>query len=117
MTGSTPGGLEAVLEGFLGIGFNPEVAAIAELRFLLEGATRPPVLLGNALWVGLEREGGFDLVLTNPPFGRKGKVDNQELLARYDLGHAWKRIQGGRGKGLTRPSRASPRRCFFWSWL
>lgn len=31
----------------------------------------------------------FDICLTNPPFGKKIKVERHEVLRRYDLGHKW----------------------------
>ncbi|WP_445810280.1 N-6 DNA methylase [Yoonia sp.] len=35
-------------------------------------------------------EGGFDVLLTNPPFGSKIISASQSTLARYDLAHKWK---------------------------
>ncbi|MFH1311469.1 MAG: N-6 DNA methylase [Nanoarchaeota archaeon] len=32
----------------------------------------------------------IDLILTNPPFGAKIKIKNEEILNYYDLGHIWK---------------------------
>jgi len=32
----------------------------------------------------VDRRGGFDIILTNPPFG--SKIKNQDVLARYELG-------------------------------
>lgn len=32
----------------------------------------------------------FDIVLTNPPFGTKGKINASEILAQFDLAHRWK---------------------------
>ncbi|MGB7002520.1 MAG: N-6 DNA methylase [Halobacteriota archaeon] len=32
----------------------------------------------------------FDVVVTNPPFGRKLRIDDTEILKLYDLGHKWK---------------------------
>lgn len=43
--------------------------------------------------------GRFDLVFTNPPFGAKIPVDDQEVLKTYDLGHYWKRVAGVWKKG------------------
>ena len=34
--------------------------------------------------------GSFDVVLTNPPFGKKLKVEDQQILSSYSLGHKWK---------------------------
>lgn len=35
------------------------------------------------------RDGIFNVVVTNPPFGKKLKIDDQATLARYELGHKW----------------------------
>ncbi|MGC9086633.1 MAG: N-6 DNA methylase [Thermoproteota archaeon] len=32
----------------------------------------------------------FDIVLTNPPFGTKGKIKDHRILAQFDLAHKWK---------------------------
>jgi type I restriction enzyme M protein len=34
--------------------------------------------------------GGFDILLTNPPFGSKIPVAGEEKLAQFDVGHKWK---------------------------
>jgi type I restriction enzyme M protein len=33
--------------------------------------------------------GTFDVILTNPPFGKKIRVDNRPTLEQFDLGHKW----------------------------
>ena len=35
------------------------------------------------------REGTFDVIVTNPPFGKKLAIDATEILSLYDLGHKW----------------------------
>lgn len=37
------------------------------------------------------RDNHFEVVVTNPPFGKKLKVTDAVTLARYDLAHKWKR--------------------------
>jgi type I restriction enzyme M protein len=32
-----------------------------------------------------------DIIMTNPPFGSKGKVEDQNILSEYDFGFAWKK--------------------------
>src|SRR5258706_1996090 len=32
---------------------------------------------------------GFDVVLTNPPFGSKIGLEDSKLLSEYDFGHVW----------------------------
>ena len=38
--------------------------------------------------------GSFDVVLTNPPYGSKLKIDDQSVLTQYALGHHWKTPKG-----------------------
>lgn len=33
----------------------------------------------------------YDIVLTNPPFGSKIKIDSPKTLSQYELGHKWKK--------------------------
>ncbi len=40
------------------------------------------------------RLNGFDIVLTNPPFGKDIKVVGEEKLSQYDLAHIWKKSKG-----------------------
>lgn len=37
----------------------------------------------------------FNVVLTNPPYGSKLKIDDPSILAQYELGHQWKVPKGG----------------------
>lgn len=41
------------------------------------------------------REASFDVILTNPPFGKKLKIDESEILSMYDLGRKWKKTEDG----------------------
>lgn len=41
------------------------------------------------------RDGSFDVVLTNPPFGKKLKIDETEILSLYNLGFKWKKKDDG----------------------
>lgn len=41
------------------------------------------------------REKTFDVVLTNPPFGKKLKINEAGILSLYDLGHKWKKDKNG----------------------
>lgn len=35
-----------------------------------------------------------DFILTNPPFGSKGKVKQVNILKEYDFGYSWKKVNG-----------------------
>jgi type I restriction enzyme M protein len=77
-----------------GMEFNPDVARSAGVRLTFEGGEGHEIQCVDSLRAGLESEGTFDVVVTNPPFGSKGKVTDRELLARYDLGHKWRETDG-----------------------
>ena len=34
---------------------------------------------------------GFDIVLTNPPFGTAGRISDKKTLSSFDLGYKWKK--------------------------
>lgn len=36
-------------------------------------------------------DGGFKVILTNPPYGSKLKIDDTSILTRFQLGHKWKK--------------------------
>jgi len=37
---------------------------------------------------------GFDIVLTNPPFGTAGKISDKKILSSFDLGYKWTKVNG-----------------------
>lgn len=39
--------------------------------------------------------GHFDLIATNPPFGSKLPIKDQETLKQYQLGHVWRKTESG----------------------
>lgn len=41
-----------------------------------------------------DANGKFDLIFSNPPFGTKIPINDPKVLAKYDLGHVWKRQNG-----------------------
>lgn len=45
--------------------------------------------------------GSFNIVLTNPPYGSKLKIDDQSILKQYDLGHQWKTLKGEKASVKT----------------
>ena len=47
------------------------------------------------------RHGKFDYVFTNPPFGSKIPVSDSFILANFDLGHAWSRVNGTWQRGAV----------------
>ncbi len=74
-----------------GIEINPDVALSAMLRLALEGGTGTEIMCANALMENERMNNAFDIVLTNPPFGNKGKVEDPQILKHYALAHRWKK--------------------------
>ncbi len=72
-----------------GIEFNPDVALAAMLRLAFEGGTGEEITCTNALLENRALENQFDVVLTNPPFGNKGKVEDQRILKSFVLARRW----------------------------
>jgi type I restriction enzyme M protein len=78
-----------------GIEFNPDVALSATLRLAFEGGTGTEILCANALSEHSDLDNTFDIVLTNPPFGNKGKVEDPQILKLYQLARRWTKTQAG----------------------
>lgn len=55
----------------------------------LEAVSNWSVKAQNAIGMG-----DFNVVLTNPPYGSKLKIDDQSILGQYDLGHQWRQKKG-----------------------
>lgn len=75
-----------------GIEFNPDVALSAMIRLAFEGGTGEEILCANALLPHEPLENAFDVVLTNPPFGNKGKIEDPHILQSYRLARKWNRV-------------------------
>ena len=78
-----------------GIEFNPDVVQAAMLQLAFEGGRGEEIVCRNALTDLGELYGAFDVVLTNPPFGTKGKVEDPAILRNYDLACKWQRSRNG----------------------
>lgn len=76
---------DCITNNVYGIEFNPDVALAAKLLLEIEGGQESNILCKNALTTE-DHHGSFDVVLTNPPFGRRGKVEDQSILENYDFG-------------------------------
>jgi type I restriction enzyme M protein len=85
-----------------GIDFNPDLAKVAKMHMILLEDGHTGILSTNSLYPfesikaiakeaaneGLEPE-SFDVVMTNPPFGTRGKVTDKRILEQFELGHRW----------------------------
>lgn len=68
-----------------GVEFNPDVARAANLRVEFLGGNTDQVLVRNSLKVGSIEKDHYDVILTNPPFGAKSKIEDPGILNSYEL--------------------------------
>ena len=90
-----------VSNNLFGLDINKNIARIAKMKLLLEANGKVNIFCSNSLddldEVKLKILGslskkpfnGFDILLTNPPFGTVGKITNTKTLSKYDLGYKW----------------------------
>ncbi len=84
---------ESVSNHLFGLDINKSIARIAKMKLLLESNGKTNVLCTNSLEdldsikLSVSQKDGFDIVLTNPPFG--AKITNTSTLSKFDLGHKW----------------------------
>jgi type I restriction enzyme M protein len=78
-----------IQEQIRGVEFNPDVALSAMIRLAFEGGSGAEILCANALSENAQLDNSFDVVLTNPPFGSKGKIEDQKILRPYLLARRW----------------------------
>jgi type I restriction enzyme M protein len=89
---------KVAIDNFRGIDKDEFLAKVAKAYMAILGDGRGGVHCENSLenpmnWNTKARNaiqlGSFDVVITNPPFGKKLRIASQELLTQYDLGHDW----------------------------
>jgi type I restriction enzyme M protein len=82
----------------VGIDLNPNLVKAAKMNMVMNNDGAGGLHQGNSLaspatWNDELRRlnliGKVDLLLTNPPFGSKIRVDDPSILEKYELGHAW----------------------------
>ncbi len=91
-----------------GIDFNPDLAKVSKMYMILNDDGHTGIFSENSLigWdklnetslkslAGEFKKESFDIVMTNPPFGSKGKVTQKAILEKYDLGYKWKKTSQG----------------------
>ncbi len=84
---------KTVSQNIFGLDINRSIARIAKMKLLLEANGKTNILCTNSLEdldsieLSLGQKSGFDLVLTNPPFG--AKITQSSVLSKFDLGHKW----------------------------
>ena len=91
------------IEKFRGIDKDAFLSKVAKSYMAILGDGRGGVFCENSLdqpknWDRNTRNGvqmgSFDVVITNPPFGKKLAIESEETLKTFELGHEWKSKKG-----------------------
>jgi len=91
-----------------GIDISRRLAKVSKMRMILEDDGHTGVFSADSLApfeiiqrdaiefgaVAIKPE-TFDILLTNPPFGSKGKVSSKIILEQFELGRKWRKGEGG----------------------
>jgi type I restriction enzyme M protein len=92
-----------------GIDINPDLARVAKMHMIIYDDGHTGIFAENSLIPIRELTevamkagasnivlGSFRNLLTNPPFGTKGKVTNRRILEQFNLAHKWRRSRSGK---------------------
>ena len=58
------------------------------------------------------KDGDFDVVLTNPPFGARISIEDKKILRNYKLGHKWNKTKEGKWQKTNVISKQVPQILF-----
>ena len=92
---------KVAIKNIRGIDKDYFLAKVAKAYMAIIGDGRGGVFCENSLdernhWKVTTQEDihlkSFDVVLTNPPFGKKLKIHDNSILSKYQLGHKWKKV-------------------------
>ncbi|MCK9301856.1 MAG: N-6 DNA methylase [Bacteroidales bacterium] len=100
---------QIIKNNLFGIDINKDIAKIARMKLLLEANVKSNIFCHNSLddidAIKLllsehthQSYDGFDVLLTNPPFGTAGKITDNQILSKYDLGYKWIKTENGFSK-------------------
>jgi type I restriction enzyme M protein len=89
-----------------GIDINPDLSKVAKMHMILYDDGHTGIFCANSLLPldelediatksGVPRSlrpypNWFDVLMTNPPFGSKGKITDKRILKQFELGYKWK---------------------------
>lgn len=93
-----------------GIDIVPDLVRVTKMRLMLYGDGHTGIFTANSLLPFDQlvssaeksnvpqslrpKQESFNILMTNPPFGTKGKITDKKILETFDLGHKW--IKKGR---------------------
>lgn len=90
--------MKSMISNLYGIDKDPFLVKICKLYLEILSSGRSNIVCENSLdprsyrseAQSLIKNDHFDYIFTNPPFGARIPIDNKDILALYELGHAWK---------------------------
>lgn len=95
---------KVAIKNFFGIDKDSFLSKVAKAYLAILGDGRGGIHCENTLEPYSEwshaasndiRPGTFDVILTNPPFGKKLAIDSETILKQFDLGYKWKQNADG----------------------
>ncbi|HCG05663.1 MAG TPA: N-6 DNA methylase [Desulfovibrio sp.] len=95
---------KVAIDKFRGVDKDAFLSKVAKAYMAILGDGRGGVFCENSLdqpknWNQKARDGvqmgSFDVVITNPPFGKKLAIESEDILKSFDLGYEWKAEKGG----------------------
>lgn len=90
-------------KSIFGLDFNANLVKTAQMNMVMNNDGRGGLFCVNSLlrpsaWPKAVQQsielGTMDVVMANPPFGTKIKVEGQDILDQYDLAHIWRKEHG-----------------------
>lgn len=90
-------------KSIFGLDFNANLVKTTQMNMVMNNDGRGGLFCVNSLlrpsmWTKPVQEvielGSMDIVMTNPPFGTKIKIEGQDILDQYDLAHVWRKENG-----------------------
>lgn len=105
-------------ENFFGFDINPDLVKATKMNMVMNNDGSGNIIQLNSLlppilWhddrkavirkamdkpgdiTNIKSIGIFDVIVTNPPFGSKIPIDDQQILEQFDLGHSWNKDDDG----------------------
>lgn len=106
-------------ENFFGFDINPELVRATKMNMVMNNDGSGNIIQLNSLlppilWVDDRKEaikkamdkpheitnvksiGVFDVIVTNPPFGAKIPINDQQILEQFELAHTWSKSEDGK---------------------
>lgn len=90
-------------KSIFGLDFNANLVKTAQMNMVMNNDGRGGLFCVNSLlrpsvWSKAVQQvielGSMDIVMTNPPFGTKIKIEGQDILEQFDLAHIWRKVGG-----------------------